>query len=120
MLPEELHNRPGSEEETRRAMVAYDFLKHITSLALVSIGGILALLQASGQKPDRAALISLAMIGASAIFGTIVLNGFTVGVVTGHASGTGDRTLVRSLRLVAMPLLLGLGIFVGTYLADLG
>lgn len=120
MLPDEMHNRPGSEEETRRAMVAYDFLKHITSLALVSIGGILALLQATGQKPDRMALVSLAMIGASAMFGTIVLNGFTVSVVTGQASDSGMRSLVRSLRLVAMPLLLGLGIFVGAYLADLG
>jgi hypothetical protein len=101
-------------------MIAYDFLKHITSLALVSIGGILALLQASGQKPDSGALLSIALIGGAAVLGTIVLAGFTVAEVTGKITETAPKGLARSLQLVAGLLLMGLGIFVGAYVGKIG
>jgi len=101
-------------------MIAFDFLKHITSLSLVSIGGILALLQASGDKLGRGEVISMALIGGSAVLGTIVLNALTASVLAGRRSTSYPRILAILLQIVAAPFLLGVGIFVGVYVRKLG
>lgn len=92
----------------------YDFLKHISTLSLISIGGILGLIR--DEVVDVSRTVTLVALGCIAFSALLALN--TNSVIAG-ASSSGkmpDRTQLKVVRTVAViGYLFGVGVFVGAF-----
>lgn len=95
---------------------AYDYFKHMTGIALVSIGGVFAFLDGSRAGSDRTQYIM--------VLGFLGLSGVTSLMMAGMLAGIETKPiprakLVRQVRLgqsAALFLLaVGLGIFIPTF-----
>lgn len=117
----ENHEELAARAADDRVFIAYDLLKHISSLAVVAIGGILALLQATDAPITSGAWVSVALIGASGVFALIVLNAFSAAHIVGKRQTKGyPVSMAVLLQLVVASFLLGIGIFVGLFMGALG
>ena len=89
----------------------YDFFKHLTSLSLLSLGGVLAL---SDKLSGRAATL---LIGALGIIGVALIFSFTGSSQIVEARFKG-RPLHKSIEIcrIAAPILLSLGLGMFLYL----
>jgi hypothetical protein len=94
----------------------YDYFKHITTLSLVAIGGVLSLLQGSDLEiPKRAYVIVIGLLGGAGALAFLAINSMTSTELMNrplHAK----RTALLVLQIAATGLLmLGLGIFLGLF-----
>ncbi len=97
---------------------AYDFLKHLTGVSLVSLGGIMGLLGGQGPQVPKAKLI--VMMGFVGLAGAVSL--FTAAtIVTNGDLGDGKRVSARAVRLslgiAVWSLSFGLGAAIQTFAA---
>lgn len=95
---------------------AYDFFKHMTGVALVSIGGVFALLDGSGATLDRPrVIIVLAFIGLSGVTSLLMANA----LVSLEIKPVSYDKMARRVRygLIAATFLIaaGLGSFIQTF-----
>ena len=98
---------------------AYDFLKHLTTLSIISIGGILGLLQNdSVDFPDQTIMVSIGAIGLAAIT-SLIVNGTLVGEpLSGKPAGKYSLTPKRLYYLQSIAVLMflfGAGVFTGAF-----
>src|SRR6476661_4123332 len=56
-------------------LATYDFLKHMSTLAIVAVGGMLGLAQGVGAKIAGPILVSIALVGASAFLSLVFMAG---------------------------------------------
>ena len=110
MSDDETPVEANSGDATARA---YDFFKHLTTLGLISIGGVLGLLQNQQvQISTRAILMSVGAIGLSA-FVALLSNAGLASAPGGREPGL--RTL-RTLQWLSVALFVfGAGIFTGAF-----
>jgi len=95
----------GSDE------VLYDFLKHLTSLCLFALGGVLALADKVQGKSARSLVIAVGVIALAAFCSFIA----TSIIVEARSSGKPPSSNLRFFRH-ASPLLLSVGLGMFLYL----
>ena len=95
---------------------AYDFNKHLSTLSLISIGGVLGLLQnAEVGISARAASLSIASLGLAAL-AALLMNAMIVGIGLSADSSRLSAKFVQRAQGIAVALLLfGAGIFTGAF-----
>jgi hypothetical protein len=94
---------------------AFDFNKHVATLALISIGGVLGLLQGSEQAiSPRAAMLVMACLGTAA-FIALITNSSLVGGALKSRGAPSAKVLIASQWLSVGLLLFGAGMFVGAF-----
>lgn len=94
----------------------YDYFKHMTGIALISIGGVFAFLDADGSKLDpRRSIIVLAALGLSGVT-SLLMASFLAGL---EVKPVAHEKLVRRVRLGGFAatffLAMGLGGFIQTF-----
>ena len=107
---------PSNEFHKTRA---YDFLKHLTTLSLISIGGILGLLQnESVAISDESVLISLGSIGLAGLT-ALMTNGTLVGTpLSGKPPGRfalNSKGLYYLQSAAVLLFMFGAGVFTGAF-----
>lgn len=108
---------PGKDDG---AAYLYDYFKHLTSLSILTLGGVLGISQREGAAPDQAimyaivALVALAAVLAFSGSGAIVRQ-----QSTGKAPGKWFNPNFYRLASPAA-LSLGVGMFLALYLEGLG
>jgi hypothetical protein len=108
-----MENRMAADSDRDGELLLYDYFKHMTTLCLVTLGGILSISQTSGVNvPLRDLTPSLALVtvaGAASLYGMEML-------IKGRLKG---ETLPKSInlhRLVASGSFgLGVGAFLGVF-----
>jgi hypothetical protein len=101
-------------DETDRELLLYDYFKHLTSLSLLTLGGVLAIAQAVDQtdvKPPVliAVLIIISGGGICSFVGASEL-------VKKRYTGTPSRSLEFYRKSAPALLALGVGMFLGIYM----
>ena len=95
----------------------YDYFKHLTTVSLVSIGGVLGLLTGKvGGISSRAIILVIVMLGLAGFLS--IMNMFTISVMATRGRSRGDKTvrqLLISQYAATFSLVLGLGIFLGVF-----
>lgn len=92
----------------------YDFLKHISTLSLISIGGILGLVRDEMvQVPMPVVVIALGSIALAALL-SVMTNSTIAGASAGDKMPSA-RYLSFVRGLVAASYLFGVGIFIGAF-----
>jgi hypothetical protein len=94
----------------------YDYLKYLTTLSLVAIGGVLGLLQGSVQISGRSALVAILCLGAAGVVSLMTIN-FTLYIEAIGKSTPKVRFVAITLQQIATALLIfGLGLFLGAFI----
>lgn len=89
-------------------LLEYDYFKHLSTIALVTIGAILTWVQGEGQFARSTVMIALALVAISAILGFGAMNH----IITHRKDGKKLRWLFRWERGIASGAFAsGLGIF---------
>jgi hypothetical protein len=89
----------------------YDYFKYLTSLALLTLGGVLTLSESASDKFSKYALTAVLILVAAS--GVLAFSGASE-IVRAKSTGTGHRHL--ELMRKAAPALLGAGIGVFLYI----
>ena len=101
-------------------LVTYDFLKHISTLAIVAVGGMLGLAQGVGAKLAGPILVSIALVGASAFFSLMFMAGVAVTQITHRVHKSSNGFAAAIVILVLMMFAAGVGAFLAGFVRALG
>ena len=100
-------------------LLLYDFFKHLTSLTVLILGGVLLLAQASDPKDVKRWMVVAVLLLISA-GGVLSFSGSSE-IVRARATGTPLRTSIKWTRMLAPTLLaLGVGMFLSMFADSLG
>lgn len=102
-------------------LLVYDFFRHLTTLSLITIGGVLSLAQAGGMDLRRGA--TLVAVGAISLAGglSLLFQGNLVSTeLLGRSVARKRRTLAAIQQMTLLTYLLGVGLFVGGFTAAAG
>ncbi|NML05939.1 hypothetical protein [Sphingomonas sp. G-3-2-10] len=103
----------GSELPFARA---YDYFKHLTGIALISIGGVFALLDGAGAKLDvRRTFIVLAALGGSGVISLLMAGSLASIEVKPVAYEKTARQVRYGMIAATFFLAIGLGSFIQTF-----
>lgn len=94
----------------------YDYFKHLTTVSLIAIGGVLGLVQGAVKLPGPAILATICVLAAA---GAISMTGLNIIASAELRDGVTQiqRARLRRIQPLANTLLmLGLGIFLGVFL----
>lgn len=98
----ELHKRDGAEG------YLYDYFKYLTSLALLTLGGVLTLSEGVSDKFSRYALTAVLILVATS--GIVSFSGVNE-IVRAKTTGTGHKHLELMRKVAPALLASGIGVF---------
>jgi ABC-type polysaccharide/polyol phosphate export permease len=99
-----------------QAMLAsYDFLKHVSGLSLIAMGGMLGLAQGLSAKPSPAILMSVGMVGLSGFMSLVFMAGIAATQIRQVVHKSSNAAALIIVMLVLMLFAAGLGMFIGTF-----
>jgi hypothetical protein len=101
-------------------LVTYDFLKHMSTLAIVAVGGMLGLAQGVGAKLTGPILTSIALVGASAFFSLMFMAGVAATQITQRVHKSSNGLAVAIVIIVLMMFASGIGAFLAGFARALG
>lgn len=95
---------------------AYDYFKHLTGIALVSIGGVFAFMDGTGVKFDaRRVIIILAAMGVAGVISLLMAGALVTIEVKPVAYAKVARQVRYGLIAATFFLAIGLGSFIQTF-----
>ena len=97
-------------------LVAYDFLKHMSTLALVAVGGMLGLAQGIGARPSGAILASVAIIGIGGFISLTFMTGIAATQIRQRVHKSSNALALAIVMVVLMLFAVGLGAFIAGFL----
>jgi hypothetical protein len=114
---DESQKPPALRDERGDEALVYDFFKHMTSLSLITLGGVLTLSQSKDQEIDRVPLLMiLAFVATSGISAFMGVDE----IVKARVAGTGIPKRVEFLRKISpMAFALGVGAFLYAFVNTL-
>jgi hypothetical protein len=97
----------------------YDYFKHLTTVSLIAIGGVLGLLQGDGPRLGApVVIVIMALLAAAGTIAMIMLAMLST-LSLRHDSSTPEQLAKRLLAAqgaATLALMIGLGLFVGAFL----
>lgn len=94
-------------------LATYDFTKHMSMLALVAMGGMLGLLQGSGQPLSKRALLSIAFVGLSGFLGMTFMATAAATQISQRAHKTSKWLALGMVFTILLLFSMGVGLFFG-------
>ena len=108
---DKLATSPGDHAESE--LLLYDYFKHLTSLALLTLGGVLAIAQAADRTDVKPPMLILVLITISA--GGIMSFVGAGEIVKKRYLGVPSRKIDLYRKVAPSLLALGVGMFLGVY-----
>ena len=101
-------------------LATYDFLKHMSTLSIVAIGGMLGLAQGVGGKVDAAILLSVAIVGLCGFMSLIFMAGVAGTQILQRVHKSSNKFAFGIVMTVVLMFSAGLGAFIGAFLDKMG
>jgi hypothetical protein len=101
-------------------LVTYDFLKHMSTLAIVAVGGMLGLAQGIGAKLSGPILVSIALVAASAFFSLMFMAGVAATQIMQRVHKSSNGFALVTVLIVVMMFAAGVGAFLAGFQKALG
>src|SRR6185503_3968556 len=101
-------------------LVTYDFLKHMSTLAIVAVGGMLGLAQGIGAKLSGPILVSIALVAASAFFSLLFMAGVAATQIMQRVHKSSNGFALVTVLIVVMMFAAGVGAFLAGFQKALG
>ena len=101
-------------------LATYDFLKHMSTLAIVAVGGMLGLAQGVGAKIAGPILVSIALVGASAFLSLVFMAGVAATQIRQRAHKSSNGFALAIVLIVLMMFAAGVGAFLAGFAKAVG
>jgi hypothetical protein len=98
-------------------LATYDFLKHMSTLAIVAVGGMLGLAQGIGAKMSGALLLSVAIVGFSGFLSLVFMAGVAGTQILQRVHKSSNGFAFAIVMTVVMMFSVGLGAFIAGFIA---
>jgi hypothetical protein len=112
-MSDETLSRAQGHDPTLRI---YDYFKHLSTVSLIAIGGVLGLIQGGIKMPSLAILVTICVLGVAGIISMMGLNVIATAELKGGLTEKHSKMLSLLQPLANMCLMLGLGIFLGVFM----
>lgn len=109
---------PGASRQSDGELLLYDFFKHLTSLALLTLGGVLVVIQDVDPK-DVKPFIVIADIVLISLSGILAFNGSSEIARARYTGTRPTRSLEISRRGAPILLAIGAGMFLAMFVDSL-
>jgi len=96
-------------------LATYDFLKHMSTLALVAMGGMLGLAQGTGEPVTRAILLSVGVVGGAGVLAIVFMAGVAGTQILQRVHKSNNIFAFGIVMTVVTMFAGGLGMFVGAF-----
>lgn len=96
-------------------LATYDFLKHMSGLSLVAMGGMLGLVQGVGIAPTPSLLRGVAIIGLAGFMALAFMAGITATQIRQRVHKSSNAYALAIVIIVLALFSAGLGSFVGAF-----
>ena len=100
-------------------LATYDFLKHMSTLAIVAVGGMLGLAQGVGARLSSSILLSVAMVGLCGFLSLVFMTGITATQVLQRVHKSSNGFALGMVIIVLGLFSAGIGAFIGGFLRAL-
>ncbi|QNM82223.1 hypothetical protein H8M03_09350 [Sphingomonas sabuli] len=100
-------------------LATYDFLKHMSTLAIVAVGGMLGLAQGVGTRVSPAILASVAIVGLCGFLSLVFMTGVTATQIRQRVHKSSNGFALAMVVIVLMLFACGIGAFIGAFLSQL-
>ena len=107
----------GHQEGSESELLLYDFFKHLTSLTLLTLGGVLAIAQAADKTDVKPTMLIIVLLVISAA-GVCSFVGAGE-IVRKRYTGSSSHNLEFYRKAAPALLSLGVGMFLGVYVDSL-
>jgi hypothetical protein len=101
-------------------LATYDFLKHMSTLAIVAVGGMLGLAQGVGAKIAGPILVSIALVGASAFLSLVFMAGVAATQIRQRVHKSSNGFALAIVLIVLMMFAAGVGAFLAGFAKAVG
>ena len=96
-------------------LATYDFLKHMSTLALVAMGGMLGLAQGVGEPVSLKILLSVAIVGGAGVLALVFMAGVAGTQILQRVHKSNNIFAFAIVMAVLMMFVGGLGVFIGAF-----
>lgn len=96
-------------------LATYDFLKHMSTLALVAMGGMLGLAQGVGEPVSPAILLSVAIVGGAGVLALVFMAGVAGTQILNRVHKSNNTFAFGIVMTVVMMFAGGLGAFIAAF-----
>ena len=95
---------------------SYDYFKHLTTVSLITIGGVFGLLQGDGPKLKPVAImVVMGILAASGAISMLMTSAIAATDLRGGDTARARRVILIVQRVATALLMFGLGIFIGAF-----
>jgi hypothetical protein len=101
-------------------LVTYDFLKHMSTLSIVAVGGMLGLAQGVGAKLSGPILKSIVLVGATAFLSLTFMAAAAATQISQRVHKTSKWIALGMVVIVLMTFSSGIGAFIAGFRRALG
>jgi hypothetical protein len=96
-------------------LATYDFLKHMSTLSIVAVGGMLGLAQGVGAKMSGAILLSVAIVGLCGFLSLVFMAGVAGTQILQRVHKSSNGFAFGIVMTVVMMFSIGLGAFIAGF-----
>src|SRR3954466_10218669 len=100
-------------------LATYDFLKHMSTLALVAVGGMLGLAQSVSARVPMPVLLSVAIVGMCGVISLVFMAGVAGTQILQRVHKSSNAFAFGIVLTVVMMFSAGLGLFIAGFLGEL-
>src|SRR4051812_22737879 len=97
-------------------LATYDFLKHMSTLSIVAVGGMLVLAQGVGAKMSPEILASVAIVGLCGFVSLVFMAGVAGTQILQRVHKSSNTFAFGIVMTTVMMLSIGLGVFIAGFL----
>jgi len=97
-------------------LATYDFLKHMSTLAIVAVGGMLGLAQGVGAKISAEIIASVAIVGLCGFLSLVFMAGVAGTQILQRVHKSSNVFAFGIVMTVVMMFSVGLGVFIAGFL----
>jgi hypothetical protein len=101
-------------------LATYDFLKHMSTLSIVAVGGMLGLAQGVGAKMSAEILASVAIVGLCGFVSLVFMAGVAGTQILQRVHKSSNVFAFGIVMTTVMMFSIGLGAFIAGFLKQLG
>ncbi len=96
-------------------LATYDFLKHVSTLSIVAMGGMLGLAQGAGGRITPTTLLAVAIVGFSGVLSLLFMAGVAGTQILQRVHKSSNGFAFGVVMVVLLTFSIGLGAFVATF-----
>lgn len=100
-------------------LATYDFLKHVSGLSLIAMGGMLGLAQGVSGRPSSAILLSVGIVGLAGFLSLTFMAGIAATQIRQVVHKSSNNAALIIVMLVLMMFAIGLGVFTGAFFHEM-